>query len=293
MKVGLFNLEPKIYNTAMMQVSQYHKNNGDHIEIYSPIFHELYDKVYTFSIFDFTDKRMVREDMIKGGTGFDVISRLPSKIEDSDLDYSIFPGCRASYIWFSRGCFRRCPFCIVWKKEGNIKPVEPKNLNPTGEYIEVMDNNFFANPKWREAIDKLIEWEQPVIFSSGIDIRIFNKKQGESLKKIRIPKDKFIHIAWDNPKDNPTDKIELLKKYIHHRKIMCYVLIGYWSTPEEDMARVEKLREMKIDSFVMPFNKFDSYQRAFTRWVNFKAIFKTIPWEKYHQNPDNLGGRNV
>ena len=28
---------------------------------------------------------------------------------------------------------------------------------------------------------------------------------------------------------------------------MCYVLIGYWSTKEEDLYRVEKLRELKIE----------------------------------------------
>lgn len=29
MKIGLWNLEPKIENTALMQVSQYHKQKGD------------------------------------------------------------------------------------------------------------------------------------------------------------------------------------------------------------------------------------------------------------------------
>jgi len=29
MKIGLYNLEPEINNSAMMQVSQYHKEQGD------------------------------------------------------------------------------------------------------------------------------------------------------------------------------------------------------------------------------------------------------------------------
>ena len=44
MNVGLWNLEPKIENTALMQVSQFHKQQGDHVELYSPLFN--YDKVY-------------------------------------------------------------------------------------------------------------------------------------------------------------------------------------------------------------------------------------------------------
>jgi hypothetical protein len=126
-----------------------------------------------------------------------------------------------------------------------------------------MDNNFFANPLWEGAIVKLREWNKPVLFQQGIDIRILNDKQCEALKTIKIHKQ--IHFAWDNPKEDVTLKIELLKKYIKPYKLMCYVLIGYWSTPEEDLYRVETLRSLKIDPSVMPYDKFDRYQKNFAR----------------------------
>ena len=62
---------------------------------------------------------------------------------------------------------------------------------------------------------------------------------------------------------------------------MCYVLIGFDSTPEQDLHRVETLRELKIDPFVMPYDRGSLYQRAFARWVNHKAIFKSVPWPDY------------
>lgn len=37
MKIGLYNLEPEINNSAMMQVSQYYKDHSDEVEIYSPL----------------------------------------------------------------------------------------------------------------------------------------------------------------------------------------------------------------------------------------------------------------
>lgn len=117
-----------------------------------------YDKVYAFSLFDYTDKKtFVTPDMITGGTGFDINSRLPREIEEADYDWSLYPDCDFSMIWFSRGCFRKCPFCVVREKEGNIHPVKPKNLNPNGKYIKVMDNNFFANPKWRSSVRQLLK----------------------------------------------------------------------------------------------------------------------------------------
>ena len=210
---------------------------------------------------------------------FDISSSLPKEIEDCDYDYSIFPNSKTSYVWFSRGCIRKCPFCVVWKKEGIIHSVKPKPLNSKGKYISIMDNNFFANPKWKESIKILIKWNQPVDFQSGIDVRIFNDKQGKALQKLKLYKQ--IHIAWDNPKDDLINKIELLKQYIKPYKIMCYVLIGYWSSQEQDLNRVETLQKLNIDPFVMPFNKFDRYQKDFSRWVNHKAIFKSVEWKEY------------
>ena len=277
-KIGLYNLEPKIVNTAMMKVSKYHKDKGDSVEIYNHFLKGSYDKVYAFSIFDFTDKGYVTKDMICGGTGFDIGSKLPEEIEECDYDWSLYPKCDFSLIWFSRGCLRNCPFCVVRQKGGFIHSVDPKNLNPNGKYIKILDNNFFANPKWKEAIKKIKEWNQKVDFN-GVDARILNKEMAKALNSLKH--EKQIKIAWDNPKDNLIPKLKEVIKIIKPYKLMCYVLIGYLSKPEEDLYRVEELRKLGIDPFVMPFNKKDKYQRRFARWVNMKAIFKSVKWENY------------
>ena len=64
-------------------------------------------------------------------------------------------------------------------------------------------------------------------------------------------------------------------------QLRAYVLIGYNSTPEEDLYRVTRLEEEGVESFVMPFDRTDEYQRRFTRWCNFKAIFKSVLWKEY------------
>ena len=91
----------------------------------------------------------------------------------------------------------------------------------------------------------------------------------------------MIHTAWDNPKQNLTDKIKLICKYIKPYKIMIYVLIGFDSTQEQDYYRVMKIKELNCNPFVMPYNKKDQYQKRFARWVNHKAIFKTVDWKDY------------
>jgi hypothetical protein len=283
MRIGLYNLEPNIINTAMMQVSQYFKELGYIVEIYKgPLAHDEYDQIWAFSIFKKTPKHYVTSDMVCGGTGFDIPGwyrpQLPPEIRSCDYDYSVFPECDYSIVWFSRGCIRNCGFCIVREKEGYIYKVEPKALNPNGKFIKVMDNNFFACPGWQDHIRQLQEWGQPVDFQ-GVDARLLTPEMCEALNSLHH--EHQIHIAWDYPKQDLIPKLKEITSIIKPYKLMCYVLIGYGSTPDQDLMRVEKLRVLNIDPFVMPFDKTDRYQKDFARWVNHKAVFKTVQWSEY------------
>jgi len=279
-RIALVNIEPKIENTAYMQISRFHKDKGDSIEWYSPLFHREYGKIYCSSLFQFTSKKIVTHDMICGGTGFNVCLRLPSEIESCDLDYSLYPSCKTSYLWFSRGCFRNCPFCVVPTKEGLLHPVEPKNRNPNEKYISVMDNSPTANPKFFDVVEYLVKLGQPVDFQSGVDVRTFSDKIGEALARLRYWN--YFHTAWDNPREDLIDKFEHLMQYIPKSRIMVYVLIGYWSTPEEDLYRVTELRKRGLSPWVMPYNSKDPYQKAFKRWCN---RHPGCEWKDYKYRP--------
>ena len=279
MKIGLIDIEPKIFNTAYMQIATYHKQCGDTVEWWSPLTDRQFDQVYCSSLFDYTDKSEVPRRAICGGTGFDIRSQLSTAIERCDYDYSIYPKCDRSFVWFSRGCIRKCPWCVIPQKEGHIRSVVPKPFNPDGNYVVVQDNNFFANPEWKSAINLLLWWDQPVDFQ-GVDVRLLDEEKCAAL--LCLKHNKQIKIAWDDPWEDIGSKLQEVIKYIKPWRLMCYVLIGYWHDKEEmDLYRVEMLRDFGIDPFVMPYNRSDPYQRAFARWVNHKAIFKRVPWQDY------------
>jgi len=278
MKIGLIDIEPKIVNTALMQVSAYHKSKGDTVEWAMPLAYDRYDKLYCSSLFDYTSKRNIPDRTECGGTGYDLTKQLPIQF-DVDYDYSMYPNCDYSIVWFSRGCIRNCPFCVVRQKEGYMKSVDMKNLNPKGKYISIQDNNFFANPLWPKAIRVLQRIEHPVSFNGGIDLRLLDDEQCNAL--LTLKQHKRIKIAWDNPKEDLRDKLKWLISKIKAYRIMCYVLIGYWSTPEQDHDRVMYLASLGIDPFVMAYNKKDEYQRRFARWVNRQAVFKSCTWKDY------------
>lgn len=288
MKIGLIDVDGHNYpNFALMKLSAYHKAKGHDVEWADPLF-GCYDKVYASKIFTFTpDDTSVwgNAEVIKGGTGYDIASRLPDYIDEcTNMDYSIYPQYPFSIQFFSRGCIRHCKFCLVHDKEGAIHPVEPAQLNPNGQWIEVLDNNFFANPEWKSAVQYLFDTKQKVNLH-GVDIRIMNEEQAYYLNKLRLHR--CIHIAWDFPQIDLTEKLREVCRYIKPYKLMCYVLIGFNSTVEQDMYRIETLRSFGIKPYVMPYRDFENkrkptqYEKDLAQYVNKPMIFKTCSFAEF------------
>lgn len=287
MKVRLIDIDSKIPNLALMKISTYHKQKGDDVDWYNLMFdRDDTDLCYASKIFTFTSDYLYFPncEIIKGGTGYDIKSKLPIEIETiEELDYSLYPDCDYSIIFTSRGCVRNCDFCLVREKEGLVKQVKPPKLNPKGKWIMLLDNNFFACKEWRENISWLKEVNQPIDFSQGIDLRLLTIEQCEVLATLKI---KTIHCAWDDysDKDIILPKLKLLCEYVKPYKITCYVLVGYKQKDivNEDLERVDTLRKLNINPFAMGYIDFknSNYEKSqsvkdFCRWVNMKATFKS------------------
>ena len=288
MRIGLTDVDGHHFpNFALMKLAAWHKSKGDSVGWTDAMFGSGYDRVYKSKIFTFSpdDNTPWDCEVIKGGTGYDVKSRLAPEIEASTLmDSSIYPQYAYSIQFFSRGCIRRCPFCLVHDKEGGIHPVEPVQLNPVGQHIEVLDNNFFANPEWRSAIDYLLKAGQRVNLH-GVDVRIMDEEQAYWLNRLRLYKS--IHIAWDLPQIDLTQKFMEVTRYIKPWKIMCYILVGFNSTMEQDMYRIERCRELGIKPYVMPYRDFDNktrpsqYAKDLAQYVNKPMLFKSCSFKDF------------
>ena len=62
----------------------------------------------------------------------------------------------------------------------------------------------------------------------GVDVRIMNEEQAFYLSKLKLKR--RIHIAWDLPSIDLTDKLKEVTKYIKPRNLSCYVPVGFNST---------------------------------------------------------------
>ncbi len=282
-KISILTPDSKIPNLAAMKIATYHKGRGDEVTLNMPIMPA--DKTYISILFEWTQWPVFcpLKDEI-GGPGVNPQTRLHPDIDKCRPDYSLYPDMDYSLGYTYRACHRGCDFCKVKYMNEPKDHYSIYNFHDTRfKKIALLNNNTFEDPRWKETFEEI--WEADLILKdlSGFDARLIDEEKAEALARTRI--DGQVHFAWDCMKDEKAvlDGLRLaIRQGLQPRKMACYVLVGYDTTPEEDLYRVERLRNMGIDPFVMPFDKSDPYQKRFARWVNHKAIFKSVKWENYH-----------
>lgn len=222
-----------------------------------------------------------------GGTGWDDYSKKPYKITKLPPEIETFDNPQATYemydidygIGFStRGCHVGCSFCVVPKKEGLVEyadtPVS-RLVNPRSKHLILMNNNSLAHGSFMEDIGEIkarglsIHWDQanditlitPEIAEAlaSVNYRSFDGKRKELFfafdLMIKRKRDPITGqpVSFDMLKVVP-EKVKMLNYYgIPSNHLTFYMLMGFNTTEEEDLARVECLRELDCDPYPMVF----------------------------------------
>ena len=297
-KIGLFDMDSVIPNLALMKLSAYYKKWGYEVEFYSPLFHNKYWLIYASKIFNYPcpNDAYLRDDMILGGPGFyfsekikkkyHVIKELPKEIDHIYPDYELYR-CDFALGYITKGCIRDCKFCIIPKLEGNIyKFAELEEFCKDQEKVRLLDNNILSYKDHIIELKKLRDSRKRIDFNQGLDIRLITSENAKLLHEIKRWKGLRLRFAFDDPtlKKIIKYKIKILNNAgISNGTIQFYVLIGFNTTHQENLIRINFLRRKGIDVFVMPFNKMDPYQKSFARWVN-RHYHKYQTWEDYISN---------
>lgn len=297
MKIGFIQVDGDYPNLALMQICKYHEDKGDIVEWYKGnLFQDEYSKVYASKIFSFSEMPQLPEGAIMGGTGINYQNQLPEEFKNYDPSYTLYPNCDYHLGFSMKGCRFNCKFCCVPQKEGRPKfnnHIDSILINTKGKNrLMLLDNDFFGGPEWKENLNRIIELKLKVCFLQGLNIRIITSEQAELLAKCRYyNKDfsqRYLTFAWDRFNDGKIvmKGIKICNDAgIPNERMQFFVLIGFDTTPDQDYERVMTLKEMGCMPFVMPFNKNDPYQKAFTRWVDNRAVFQSCDWKDYKYNP--------
>lgn len=256
-----------------------------------------------------------------GGTGWSKTNRLPAEIEVLKPDYALYTAKHLTLVQRGKtpaekakkadqllrsaigrttlGCVRSCDFCFIPEKEGKLKQVGTIEdlLTDWCDELILLDNNLTADPLMVDKLTFLRDFNRfrrkqgkkgvRLNITQGVDARGITDEKAMALANTTHSAQ--LHIAWDRMMDEKSviAGIKTLLKYMGPSRIMCYMLIGYNTTPEEDAYRFRKLRELGITPYVMVFNKRkDSpWLKHFPRYVNGRlysvcSMDEYMPWRR-------------
>ncbi len=207
------------------------------------------------------------------------------------LDYSIG--------FLTRGCFRRCPFCVN-KLEGRV--YEYSNLSDfvdsERKYIHLWDDNFLAAPHklWRTKLEELIALGKPFQFRQGLDERLLTEESVTLLSKAKYHGDMI--FAFDHWSDRKIieEKLKLWRKYCPKKSTKFYLFCGYELTPEDDeklyqdvceiFFRIRVLMKYGCLGYVMRHENYHRHELSniyvqIARWCNQPQFYKKMSFEQF------------
>lgn len=166
----------------------------------------------------------------------------------------------------TRGCVHRCPWCAVWRVEGEFREIPDFRPAPM-----VCDNNLLAASKkhFRRVIDALKDFAA-VDFNQGLDARLLTPWHVDQIERLRNVKVRF---AFDHAgmESHVADALALCRKK-GLRDFGVYVLIGFQDTPETARYRLEKVRSWDVRPTAM------RYQPLEEPWCLKKNSFLDPAW---------------
>lgn len=311
MRIGLIDCDSHRFpNIPLMKISAWHKQQGDSVEWYQPMFSGHMDRVYVSKVFSFTpdyEYPIYADEIIKGGSGYCIElvdgkeiyhaerdQNLPDEIEHMFPDYSLYPELtkETAYGFLTRGCPRGCGFCHVASKEGKCsrKVADLSEFFRGGVHKNLIlcDPNVLACPDHMDLLRQLADSKAKVNFNQGLDIRLVNDRNLELLKQIKLD---GIHLAFDRWQDRDIIEPRLrafAEKTGYNRgkgRVMVYILVNFDTTIEQDLYRIQLCRELNFSPYPMIYDKehADPIYRKLQRWCS-NFIFWSCPtFEEYRR----------
>lgn len=309
MNICLIDADSVIPNLALMKISSYYKKRNAKITLlkanlpYYPnkrkkkfTIQDEFDIIYCSVVFTGNKEMIKGHNIIFGGTGYDLITKLPEDILLCEPDYSIYPENDISYGFLSRGCIRNCSFCVVPKKEGYIRQVSTVDEIVKHKKVKFLDNNFLALENHKEILQELVDKKIKCQFNQGLDIRLLDKENSSLLSKMNYLGDYI--FAFDDWKylNIVRKKIELLK-WAKPFQIKFFVYIDPKMKLSDTVKRIEWLKSKKMLPYIMRdiscwdsiYNDFYIDISAYTNQVHiFKKMLFSEFLEKRHKNKKRI-----
>ena len=298
MNIGLVDVDGHNFpNLALMKISAFHKQKNHKVE-FANMFGE-YDKLYMSKVFTFTaDDYMCYDalDIEKGGTGYKNYEKvLPYDIEHIYPDYNLY-NINYAMGFVTRGCPNKCPWCVVPKKEGNIRPNAEINEFWRGQKdLVLLDNNILAHEFGLKQLEETAKKGIRIDCNQGLDARIIAKDVEIQKLLARNKWSRYIRLACDKKSQMESVRISVEKiRHYAQRKVPFFVYVLLTEDMEDSTERINFLRNLdRVDPFAQPYRDFENsvvppkWQRDMARWANLKQLFRSTTFEEYNRKITN------
>ena len=277
----------KFPNFALMKLSAWHKAQGDIVECWNP--EKQYDRVYSSKVFDFTPTNpLLPADTIRGGTGYGLYGELPPEIDACYPDYSIYPDCDYAIGFLTRGCIRKCRWCVVPRKEGSIRPYANWRdiVRPDSKKLVLMDNNILACDYGIQQLAELAQTDYKIDLNQGLDARLVTADIAKILSAIRWQE--YIRFSCDQKAQLPAiaQAVALLHaEGVRRSKVFVYLLVTADIVDAE--YRVEELKRIGVGRIFAQAEQNPTLgivpnkeQRRFTRWM-YMHNYRKESWDTF------------
>ena len=293
-------------NIALAKIARWHKMQGDVVEWCFPFAH--YDRVYMSKIFNFSpDDRTIydADEIVKGGTGFDITSKLPEEIDRLQPDYSIYPNVPkdTAYGFLTRGCPNKCKWCVVPRKEGAIVPyMDVDEIAIEGRTkLVLMDNNILAAGDYcMEQPRKIIDRGYRVDFNQALDARLVNEDNAKLLAQVKWLDNDRIRFGCDTQGQIKECEraMRLLEEYGFRGQYFLYTMLNdnleesykrvrYWWLREQ-AVRSAKDGKPHVYAYAQPYRDpanplrpIPQWQKDMAQWCNKRQYYSTFDFPDF------------
>ena len=198
--------------------------------------------------------------------------------------------------FLTRGCFRKCPFCVNQKYD-QVFIHSPLNefFDSSRKRICLLDDNFLGCPHWKELINELIGTKKRFKFKQGIDERLLSDEKCKLLFSSYYDGD--YTFAFDNISDYELihSKLRLIRKHTKATNIKFYVLVGFESIDGKDIENMWKRVALLMKYHCLPYimryrnrnespwkkSKYKGMYVTMARWCNQPNFFKKKSFREY------------
>jgi len=308
-------------NLACMKLSGYYKGKGHEVILKTDYENlQAYSKVFISKVFTKTkvpNKILCLPNVSHGGTGFFYADSpaLPKEVEHHAPDYELYGDyvngllqkgikphvlkCFTDYSigFLTRGCFRRCGFCVNKKYDRCIthSPID-EFYDENRKKIMLLDDNILAHPDWMAYFEGLRGIGKPFCFKQGVDIRLITPYFAQMISTAKYDGD--LIFAFDDIADAELIERKLAMFREHSNKeVKMYLFCAYdkdgrydtdfWLADIEGIfKRLVILGKYRIKPYLMRYEKyldspFSGIYKNLATYCNAGGIFKVASFFEF------------